>query len=411
MFYLFTFLEQSLIIISVVITTLLIFILIYLIVKSKNENNKIIDLFKMSAHSSNNELYKEISDFKSKIVDEIDKKINNLSDKFILSDKEGLANLNSFKTDITQRIRQEVSELREKVNLELKDGLENTNKTMLSLNEQLTKIDNTKDEITKLSVGLVELNQTLNDKTQRGVFGESILEQVLFNVYGENSKLYKLQYTLNNVRGDACIFAPSPLGTIFIDSKFPLNNFSKSKDSNYSEKERSEALKHFEQDIKKHIFDVSSKYVFPPLTAKQAIMFIPSESVFIEIVNNHNELVLYSQKMNVCLCSPSTLIAVMTITLSLIDQIERTNNLELIFKDIDKITNHLIDFSKNYEKITLLSNQLNELIIDENRKMNLLTNSINLLEKEKKKRVEYKEIKNNDKIYKAEDEGDNTNDN
>ena len=63
----------------------------------------------------------------------------------------------------------------------------------------------------------------------------------------------------NGYISDAVIFAPSPLGTICIDSKFPLENYEKMTNTNNTKLEREAALKLFKADVKKHIDDIASK--------------------------------------------------------------------------------------------------------------------------------------------------------
>lgn len=77
-----------------------------------------------------------------------------------------------------------------------------------------------------LSNNVQNLNNVLTDKKTRGIFGEVQLYQVLSSAFGNNSEIYQKQYKLSNgTMADAVIFAPEPVGTICIDSKFPLENY------------------------------------------------------------------------------------------------------------------------------------------------------------------------------------------
>lgn len=164
--------------------------------------------------------------------------------------------------------------------------------------ERLSKIDEAQKKIDNLSTDIVSLQGILTDKKSRGIFGEINLKHILVSVFGEkNDKIYKLQYTLpNSYIADAMLFTPEPLGTIAIDSKFPLENYQIMVDKNNSNAERNNAEKQFKIDVKKHIDAISSKYIIPGLTSNQAIMFLPAEAIFAEINAYHSDLVEYAYK-------------------------------------------------------------------------------------------------------------------
>lgn len=118
--------------------------------------------------------------------------------------------------------------------------------------ERLSKIDEAQKKIDNLSTDIVSLQGILTDKKSRGIFGEINLKHILVSVFGEkNDKIYKLQYTLpNSYIADAMLFTPEPLGTIAIDSKFPLENYQIMVDKNNSNTERNNAEKQFKIDVK-----------------------------------------------------------------------------------------------------------------------------------------------------------------
>ncbi|KKS90125.1 MAG: hypothetical protein UV63_C0006G0028, partial [Microgenomates group bacterium GW2011_GWC1_43_11] len=97
-------------------------------------------------------------------------------------------------------------------------------------------------------------------------------------------------------------------GLLCIDSKFPMENFSKMHKGE-TESERQQAKKDFIADLKKHISDISKKYILPEEgTMDFALMYIPSESVYYEIVNM-TEVMEIARKSRVYPVSPNTLYA------------------------------------------------------------------------------------------------------
>jgi DNA recombination protein RmuC len=193
----------------------------------------------------------------------------------------------------------------------LSDGFEKTNETFTDIVKRLALIDDAQKKLTALSSNVVSLQEILVDKRSRGAFGEVQLKSLVANVLPQDS--FALQHTLSSgVRADCMLFLPEPTGNVVIDSKFPLENFQIMTDYDTSELERKKAQQTFKQDIKKHIADISSKYIISGETAEGAVMFIPAEAVFAEIHAHFPDLVELAQRSNVWLASPTTLMAILT---------------------------------------------------------------------------------------------------
>lgn len=199
----------------------------------------------------------------------------------------------------------------ESVEIKLAKGFEKTNETFTNIITRLAIIDDAQKKITQLSQNVVSLQEILSDKRSRGAFGEVQLNTLLQNCLPSNS--YHLQHTLsNNARVDCLLLLPEPTGHVAVDAKFPLENYKKYADNERSEQERQAARVQFKQDIKKHIQDISQKYIVPGETTDGALMFIPAEAIFADIHSHHPELVEYAMQQRVWLASPSTMMAILT---------------------------------------------------------------------------------------------------
>ena len=163
---------------------------------------------------------------------------------------------------LIQKIERKLNIINDRVNERLDQNFEKTNKTFSNILERLSKIDEAQKKIETLSSDIVSLQSVLTDKKSRGIFGEINLKHILSNVFGEkNDKIYRLQYTLSNgTIADSILFAPEPLGTIAIDSKFPLEHYQMMVDKKNSQEAREKYEKLFKSDMKKHIDAISSKY-------------------------------------------------------------------------------------------------------------------------------------------------------
>ena len=194
----------------------------------------------------------------------------------------------------------------------------------------------------------------MTDKKTRGIFGEVNLKHILSNVFGEkNEAIYRLQYTLSTgVIADCVLFAPEPLGTIAIDSKFPLEHYQMMVDKKLSPQARDSYEKMFKQDMKKHIDAISSKYIIPGETADQAILFLPAEAIFAEINAYHSDIVEYAYKKRVWITSPTTLISTLTVIEMIIKNMERDKYTSIIHEELNKLGLEFARYRERWDKLS-----------------------------------------------------------
>src|SRR5271169_5463177 len=145
-----------------------------------------------------------------------------------------------------------------KVNERLDEGFKKTNETFVSVMARLATIDEAQKKIDGLTTNVVSLQELLGDKRSRGAYGEVQLEHLVKNVLPPTS--YQFQVTLGNgTRADCVLKLPEPTGMVAVDAKFPLENYHRMFDG--SEIERALAARQFKADIKKHVDDISGKYI------------------------------------------------------------------------------------------------------------------------------------------------------
>jgi len=162
-------------------------------------------------------------------------------------------------------------------------------------------------EMSEIGRGMKELQEFLQSPKLRGNIGEQVLKELLGQMLPKSS--FHLQYTFKSgAIVDAAI--KTSAGIIPVDSKFPMENFRKMTSAK-TEAEKKSAQKDFVKDVKRHIDDVSKKYILTEEgTIDYALMYIPSEAVYYEIVNNVT-LFDYAGKKRVLPVSPMTFYAYM----------------------------------------------------------------------------------------------------
>jgi hypothetical protein len=262
-------------------------------------------------------------------------------------------NLNKDFTALNEQLERRLIAINERVNERLDQNFEKTNKTFMNVIERLSKIDEAQKKIETLSTDIVSLQSILTDKKTRGIFGEVNLKHILTSVFGErNDNIFLLQYTLSTgVIADSVVFAPEPLGTIAIDSKFPLEHYQLMVDKKLTPDLRENYERLFKQDMKKHIDAISSKYIIPGETANQAILFLPAEAIFAEINAYHQDIIDYAYKKKVWITSPTTLISTLTVVEMIIKNIERDKYTSIIHEELNKLGLEFARYKERWDKL------------------------------------------------------------
>lgn len=255
---------------------------------------------------------------------------------------------------LNEQVLNKLNYMNDKVNERLDDNFQRSNKTFNNILERLSKIDEAQKKIDGLSTEIVSLQSVLTDKKTRGIFGEVNLNYILNSVFGEKSTgIFEIQHKLSNgYIADAILYAPNPLGTICIDSKFPLENYQKMTDKTLSKESRELAEKQFKIDVKKHIEAISSKYILPGETANEAIMFLPAEAIFAELNAYHPDLIKEAYNKKVWITSPTTLMSTLTTLSMILKNIERDKYAKVIHEELNKLSFEFARYKERWDKLS-----------------------------------------------------------
>lgn len=312
------------VIVGLLIVILVIVILVFF--KSVNESHITERLGKLEVSMT-----KEIGEFKNHLADKLTQDFSGLND----------------------RMEYRLNLIQDKVNERLDQNFEKTNKTFTSVLERLSKIDEAQKKIDLLSNDIVSLQNVLTDKKARGIFGEVNLKHILSTVFGENNhRIYQLQYSFSNgVIADAVLFTPEPLGTIAIDSKFPLENYQAMVNRKNNDLIREHAEKLFKGDMRRHIDAIASKYIIPGVTTDQAILFLPAEAIFAEVNAYHQDIIDYAYKKRVWITSPTTLISTLTTIQIIMKNMERDQYTSIIHKELRLLDEEFKRYKERWDKL------------------------------------------------------------
>jgi DNA recombination protein RmuC len=207
-------------------------------------------------------------------------------------------------------------------------------------------------QMSEIGRNMRELQDFLKSPKLRGNIGEQVLKDLIAQMFPKTS--FYLQYEFKSgEKVDAAI--KTDAGILPIDSKFPMENYQKmTKATEKAEKQSFE--KDFVRDVRKHIDAISKKYILPTEgTMDFALMYIPSESVYYEVVNQ-TDVIDYARKARVYMVSPSTLYAhLQTILLSFEGKKIESKSKELF----TLLRSMQIDYEKIEENMSTLGKHIN----------------------------------------------------
>lgn len=256
-------------------------------------------------------------------------------------------------TSMLQLMEQRLALVQQQMNENLHGSARRTAQSLGDLQQRLSAIDKAQDNITKLSGDVLSLQDILSNKQTRGAYGEIQLNDIVTKALPSDS--YTLQATLSNGnRPDCLIHLPNPPGHIVIDSKFPLESYEALRKAK-TDRELNEAAKFLRSSIKKHIKDISSKYIIEGETADGALMFLPSEAVYAELHANFPELVRDGFAARVWIVSPTTCMATLNTMRAILKDARMREQagairreLGLLFQDVERLGTRVENLDRHF---------------------------------------------------------------
>ncbi len=260
----------------------------------------------------------------------------------------------SYLTEQNRELRRTIDSKLSETHQAHQEQIKNTIRTVQDVVMGLTKLEETNKQVLNFSEQLRDLQDILKNPKQRGVLGEYFLEETLKNVLPPNS--YQMQYEFSDgTIVDAVVFVKNKI--IPIDSKFSLENYEKVLSTNNQEL-REKYIKQFKNDLKFRI-DETAKYVKPSEnTMDFAFMFIPSESIYYDLLTstvglvNSRDLIDYAFKeKRVIIVSPTSFLAYLQTVLQGLRALQIEESAREIRANVEKLGKHIINFEEFMKKL------------------------------------------------------------
>lgn len=241
-----------------------------------------------------------------------------------------------------------LNEIRANVEKKLQENLEQNFGAFKELSSSLGQLKSSADAMLRISSQVSELNQILASPKLQGNFGETALEKLLQDILPAGSYLWQPKLP-DNSQPDAALKIKDFL--LCIDAKFPKDRIAAILDEAKDEPAREAARKEMASVIKLMATDISKKYVRPDLgTADQAFLFVPSESLFYEILRMP-ELTEFCRGKKVTPVSPNTLAATLYAVGLAFRGYEMQLNAQQLMLSISEVYHAFQNFQKDFTQI------------------------------------------------------------
>lgn len=323
-----------------------ILLLIVLVLTLKNNNSKSEDDSKKAMEDLKTSLQQQQRDLRQEISQSTQQSVKSMGDMIALNQQNFSQNQSEKMAHIEERLKtfsleneqkldlirksvetrltymqednnKQLEKMRVTVDEKLQKTLEDKmNKSFSLVNDRLEQVYKGLGEMQNLAVGVGDLKKVLSNVKTRGILGEIQLGSILMEIlspeqYDENVATKKGS---RNVVEFAVKLPAEEDGFIYlpIDSKFPGDSYGAYRDAvDSGDKDRIEiTLKALLATIKSEAKDIHDKYIDPPNTTEFAIMFLPFEGLYSEVVNRGMvEILQREYKVNIA--GPSTMAALL----------------------------------------------------------------------------------------------------
>ena len=231
-------------------------------------------------------------------------------------------NLQTIQKTMDTRVRdlqndnaKKLEEMRLTVDEKLQASVEKRfNESFKTISEQLTSVYKGLGEMKNLATGVGDLKKVMEGVKTRGIYGEVQLSSIISDILSPNQ--YCENISTKPGSADRVEFAVKMPGRdenhetfLPIDSKFPVENYSRLIAA-YDLGNKADILtyqKALATDVKEQAKKIFTKYVEPPYTTDFGMMFVPTESLYAEILRIPGLSDEIRQKYNISITSPSTL--------------------------------------------------------------------------------------------------------
>ena len=245
--------------------------------------------------------------------------------------------LGSRQADLARVMSERLDNVSARLGAGLESHAQTTGANLSKLNERLAVIDAAQARMVGMTEEVVSLKDILANKQTRGAFGQGRMEAIVSD--GLPVGAYEFQATLSNkARPDCVIRLPGDSRVLAVDAKFPLEAFTLFNEARDDEARKS-AMARVRADVGKHVKDIAERYLLPGETQDIALMFVPSESIYSDLVEHFDDVVQRAHRARVVILSPSLMMMAIQVTQAILRDQRMRDQAHAIHAEVGKLLN------------------------------------------------------------------------
>ena len=245
--------------------------------------------------------------------------------------------LGSGQADLARVMAERLDHVGARLGAGLESHAQTTGANLNKLNERLAVIDAAQARMAGIGAEVVSLKDILANKQTRGAFGQGRMETIVRD--GLPPSAFEFQYTLSNkARPDCVIRLPGDPRVLAVDAKFPLEAFTLFSQARDDEA-RKTAMARVRGDVGKHVKDIAERYLLPGETQDIALMFVPSESIYSDLVEHFDDVVQKAHRGRVVIVSPSLMMMAIQVTQAILRDQRMRDQAHAIHAEVGKLLN------------------------------------------------------------------------
>jgi DNA recombination protein RmuC len=245
--------------------------------------------------------------------------------------------LGSRQADMTRVMAERLDTVGARLGAGLETHAQTTGANLNKLNERLAVIDAAQARMAGMTEEVVSLKDILSNKQTRGAFGQGRMESIVRD--GLPAGAYEFQFSLSNkMRPDCVIRLPGDSRVLAVDAKFPLEAFTLFNQAR-GEEARKAAMQRVRADVGKHVKDIMERYLLPGETQDIALMFVPSESIYSDLVEHFDDVVQKAHRGRVVIVSPSLMMMAIQVTQAILRDARMRDQAHAIHAEVGKLLN------------------------------------------------------------------------
>jgi DNA recombination protein RmuC len=245
--------------------------------------------------------------------------------------------LGSRQTDLARVVSDRLDSVGARLGAGLESQAQTTGENLGRLNERLAVIDAAQTRLTEMTREVVSLKDILANKQARGAFGQARMEAIVRD--GLPAGAYDFQVTLSNrARPDCVIRLPGDARLLAVDAKFPLEGFSALRAAQGDEA-RKAAQTRVRADVGKHVKDIAERYLLPGETQDIALMFVPSEAIYSDLVEHFDDVVQKAHRARVVIVSPTLMMMAINVAQAILRDARMQDEAQAIQAEVGKLVN------------------------------------------------------------------------